>query len=436
MKKTFLLDTNVLMQSPNSLYVFEDNDVYICQKTLEELDNNKTASGERGYNARNAIRAIYSLRQLGDLNKGVDLPGGGKFKIIPDVTQEEAKVPMHCNDDIIIETAKAKKATLVTNDVGMIVKADVRKVKSETFRNEEVSEEGFKYTGRREVYVDDVVIDILYEVKEIEKTEVGESLLTNEFLILKGKNDDKKSALAYYNGNVVKLIKKSEMDIPGMFAPKNAGQKFIIKALTTPVEDVPLVIIRGAAGTGKTLAALASGMHGVSKGLYNKVLLLRPNVKFEDDIGFLPGTEFEKIEPLLRPYKDNLEVLVAAKRDKKEKKEPSREIEELFNKGILCAESLAYIRGRSIANSFIIVDEAQNATALQMKSIITRAGMGSKIVILGDPDQIDNPKVNKYSNGLVYAADKMRGSSLCMQIVMENEECVRCPLALDAVQRL
>lgn len=430
MKKVFLLDTNVLMNSPESVFVFEDNDVLICHTTLHELDRNKTAPGEKGYNARNAIRTIYSLRQKGDLTEGVELTGGGKFRIIAGVKQEETATSLNCNDDIIIETAKRNDAILVTNDVGMILKADIRGVKSETFRNEEVSEEGLKYKGRRVVAVDEAIIDELYTYKAIDGKAIGEGMTVNEFLVLKGKEDEQKSALAFFDGRNVNLLRKNDISIQNKFEPKNSGQKFIVKALTSSVEEIPLVVIRGAAGTGKTLAALAAGLAGVEKGMYSKVLLLRPNVKFEDDIGYLPGTEFEKIEPLLRPFKDNLEVLL------KDKKEPTREIESMFNRGVLRAESLAYIRGRSIARSFVIVDEAQNATALQIKSIITRCGLGSKLVILGDPDQIDNPKVNKYNNGLVYAADKMRGSKLCMQLVMENEECVRCPLALEAVQRL
>lgn len=441
MKKKFLLDTNVLMHSPKSVFVFEDNDVYICHKTLEELDRNKGAVGEQGYNARNAIRTLYNLRALGDLTKGVKLSGGGELKIVEDVTVTNSTGPITCNDDVIIETAKKNNAILVTNDIGMIMKADVRGVRSETFRNEEVSEEALKYTGREVVAVEDVIIDILYQLKEIPSCDVAAELTVNQFLTLKGNMDEKKSALAYYDGQNIKLLKKDEISIPNSFEPKNSGQKFMIKALTSPVDEIPLAIIRGAAGTGKTLAALAAGLAGVEKGLYNKVLLLRPNVKFEDDIGFLPGTEFEKIMPLLRPYMDNLEVLLTKKesgkkKENREKSEPTKAIEEMFNKGILQAESLAYIRGRSIAHTYVIVDETQNATPLQAKSIISRIGMGSKIVLLGDPDQIDTPKVNKLTNGLVYAADRMRGSSLCMQVVMEDEECVRCPLALEAVKRL
>lgn len=442
MKKKFLLDTNVLMHSPTSIFVFEENDVYICHTTLEELDRNKTAPGEQGYNARNAIRALYGLRKNGDLIQGVRLPGGGVLKIIADVEFSKSSAHIACNDDIIIETAKQNEAVLVTNDIGMIVKADARNVKSEVFKNEEVSAEALKYTGREVIRVDEKIIDILYAENEISTTDIETPIVVNQFITLKGVNDDKKSALAYFDGRKIKLLKKDDVFIPHLFTPKNTGQKFMTKALTAPVEEVPLVIIRGAAGTGKTIAALAAGLNGVEKGAYNKVLLLRPNVKFEDDIGFLPGTEFEKILPLLRPYMDNLEVLLTEKKEKgkkkegPEQKEPAKAIEELFNKGIFQAESLAYIRGRSIAHTYVIVDETQNATALQIKSIITRVGAGSKIVLLGDPDQIDTPKVNKQTNGLVYAADRFRGSSLCMQLVMENEECVRCPLALDAVHRL
>ena len=354
------------------------------------------------------------------------MPNKGKFVIIPDTPSVDSR--RLTNDDIIIATAKGTNSVLVTNDIGMTVKADVQGVKCETFKNEEVSDQAFLYTGRQTLIVSDSEIDLLYRQKFLDCD--ANSLIVNQFLILQSEFNKKKSALAYFNGYQIKLLEDVDTTIPNLFKPKNAGQKFLVKALTAPSKEIPLVIVRGAAGTGKTLAALAAGLHGVEKGLYNKVLLLRPNVKFEEDIGYLPGTELEKIDPLLRPFKDNLEILLP------NNKEPAKEMEKLFEKGILNAESLAYIRGRSIANTFIIVDEGQNSTPVQTKSIITRAGLGSKIVIIGDPDQIDNPKLNKYTNGLVYASDKMRGSSLCMQLVLDGEECVRCPLALDAVKRM
>ena len=415
------------MQLPSSIFVFEDNDVRVSQATIEELDGLKNAGGERGYSARNAIRAIYSLREKGDITKGVDLPLGGSFSVVENAKTSDGQK----NDDVIIATAKKLDAILVTNDVGMILKADIQNVKTELFRNEQVSDEDIGYTGRRMVHIDDALIDCLYESKYL-GSDIAKNLTPNEFLILKGKDEENKAALACYNAkaNRVELLRNAEMEVPALFKPKNAGQRFAVKALNEPVENVPLVVIRGAAGTGKTMAALAVGLNGVQKGLYKKILLLRPNVKFDDDIGFLPGTEFDKIEPLLRPFKDNLEALMP------NKKEPARDIEMMFAKGTLRAESLAYIRGRSIADTYIIVDEAQNATPLQMKSIITRAGAGSKIVVLGDPAQIDNPKLNMRTNGLVYAAAKMRGSNLCMQLVLDDTECVRCPLALDAVKRL
>lgn len=448
LKKVFLLDTNVLMQSPASIYVFEDNDVIIAQTTLEELDGLKNSIGEKGYNARNAIREIYSLRQKGNLMDGIPLPGGGVFRMVENAKSGILEADFKNNDDVIMATAKKNNAILVTNDIGMTIKADIYGIRSEEFRNEQVSDDALKYTGRDVISVDDDSIDYLYQNKTVEFSNPDEQLTVNEFLTLKGKIDEQKTALAYFDGRNIKLIRSHETSVPRLFSPRNSGQRFMIKSLMAPVEDIPLVIIRGAAGTGKTMAALAAGLDGVEKGLYDRILLLRPNVKFDDDIGFLPGTEFEKIEPLLRPFKDNLEALLknrgsaenkknsTSTQELENKKEPTKEIEKLFEKGILRAESLAYIRGRSIANTFVIVDEAQNSTPLQAKSIITRIGMGSKIVLLGDPDQIDNPKLNKQTNGLVYAADKMRGSKLCMQLVLEDKECVRCPLALEAVKRL
>ena len=208
-----------------------------------------------------------------------------------------------------------------------------------------------------------------------------------------------------------------------------------------PAEKAPLVIVKGMAGTSKTFYSLAVGLEKLLNhptGEYRRILICRPNAQFDDDIGFLPGDEQEKISPLLRPIIDNLEQLVDS--DEKERysseTELSGKIEEIFERGIIQAEAMNFIRGRSIVKTYLIIDEAQNMTPAQVKGIITRAGKDTKIILLGDPGQIDRPFLDERTNGLSYAAEHMKGSPLCWQITLTQEECERSELAVDAVQRL
>lgn len=450
MKKKFLLDTNILMRSPNAIYVFEDNDVLICNTTLEELDDLKNRPGEVGYNAREAIRVLNSLREKTDnLYEGVQLPNSGTLRIVRDCTPEDAEklkgtLPREWSlgkpDNRIIDTAIKNDAILVTNDISMLLKAQSTGLKTENFKNESVSDESLKYTGRKVVYASSDAIAELYENGAIAYEDLYNyknsdvDLEVNEFLIIKDIANESHTALGYFDG---KCILKLNYDNKRPFGvkPRNVGQKFAIEALMTPAEDIPLVILKGSAGTAKTFLSLACGLSQVVDNKnYKKVLLLRPNIKFDDDIGYLKGDEMDKILPLIRPCLDNLEALVSHKDDSFE--ESSDKVKELFDRGYVTAEALAYLRGRSISNTYILIDEAQNTTPNQMLGIITRAGVGSKIVIVGDPDQIDNPKVDKKNNGLVYAAERFKGSSLAMQLVFEDAECTRSKLALEASQLL
>lgn len=217
--------------------------------------------------------------------------------------------------------------------------------------------------------------------------------------------------------------------------PKNDAQKFAMEALLAPASEIPLVILKGPAGTAKTFLGLAAGISGVMDHKdYRKVLILRPNIKFDEDIGYLKGDEMDKIRPLIRPCLDNLEALLSNVDDNVE--EAQSKVDYVFEKGWVTAEALAYLRGRSIANTYILVDEAQNSTPMQMLGILTRAGLNSKIVIVGDPNQIDNPKVDRRNNGLVYAANKMKDSPLCAQLTFSEDECVRSELAKEAAKKL
>lgn len=208
-----------------------------------------------------------------------------------------------------------------------------------------------------------------------------------------------------------------------------------------PAEKAPLVIVKGMAGTSKTFYALAVGLEKLLNhptGEYRRILICRPNAQFDDDIGFLPGDEKEKISPLLRPIMDNLEQLIDS--DEESRYEDERElqgkIDEIFERGLIQAEALNFIRGRSIVKTYLIIDEAQNMTPRQAKGIITRAGKDTKVILLGDPNQIDRPFLDERTNGLSYASEHMKGSPFCWQVSMKASECERSKLAMDAVQRM
>lgn len=208
-----------------------------------------------------------------------------------------------------------------------------------------------------------------------------------------------------------------------------------------PAETAPLVIVKGMAGTAKTFYSLAVGLEKLLNnptGEYRRMMISRPNAQFDSDIGFLPGDEQEKISPLMRPVIDNLEQLIDSNEEKRYEKEEelAGKIEEIFGRGLIKTEALNYIRGRSIVQTYLIIDEAQNMTPNQVKGIITRAGKGTKIILLGDPNQIDRPFLDERTNGLSFAAEHMKGSSLCWQVTLTAEECERSLLAMDAVKRL
>ena len=228
---------------------------------------------------------------------------------------------------------------------------------------------------------------------------------------------------------------------PLSISAKNVGQKFMLEALFTDADKAPLVIIKGPAGTAKTLFSLAVGLHKLLEdegGQYRKILICRPNVTMDEEIGFLPGTEQDKISPFMRPIFDNLQILMDS--DEKERysneKELNDKIKELFDRKVITTEAVAYLRGRSIVKNWVVIDEAQNLSPKQVKAIVTRVGEGTKLILIGDPEQIDQPFLDSRSNGLCYASEKMKDSQLCYQVTLKYDECERSPLAYEASKRL
>lgn len=459
MEKNYVLDTNVLIQAPYAIHCFEDNTVVIPLVVIEELDGLKKADGERGANARAAIRALEELRTQGDLLKGIPLPDGGIVRVEKNFVNVELPpdLPDNRPDNRILmvccglnkENGGTRQVILVTKDLLLRLKAQILGIKAEDFTTEQISSDDAQYTGRCEVYLPDelakdfkkagIPVDMVY-TSDAEGNRRMPVLEENEFVILRLDQSARKTLLGRVEGKrIVPLAYKKSK--PYGVSPKNVGQYFIQEALMQSAEKAPLVIIKGMAGTAKTFYALAVGLEKVynnPKGEYRHIIVSRPNAQFDDDIGFLPGDEKEKIAPLMRPIVDNLEQLLDSDDKKRYEDELllSDKISEIFERGIIQTEALNFIRGRSIVKTYLIIDEAQNMTPNQIKGIITRAGKDTKIILLGDPNQIDRPFLDERTNGLSYAAKYMKGSPLCWQVTLSADECERSALAMDAVKRL
>ena len=455
MVKIYVIDTNVLIQAPYAIYCFDDNQVVLPLVVMEELDNLKKSEGERGSNARKSIRILEQLRQKGDLLNGVELKNGGTLRVEKNFVNIELPhdLPEDKMDNRILKVCRGlenqnpEQVVLVTKDILLRIKAQMIGIRAEDFTTEQVEEE--QYTGRIEVYVpeelfqnfgkDGIPIQAVYESDEYGKQYTPE-LVENEFVIIKADQSTKKTQLGRVENGVIKKLdyKKSS---PYGVKPRNAGQYFLQEALMQPAEKAPLVIVKGMAGTSKTFYSLAVGLEKLlnnPSGEYRRILICRPNAQFDSDIGFLPGDEQEKISPLMRPIIDNLEQLIDSNEEERYKDEAELQgkIDEIFGRNLIQMEALNFIRGRSIVKTYLIIDEAQNMTPNQVKGIITRAGKDTKIILLGDPKQIDRSFLDERTNGLSYASEHMKGSPLCWQISFTAEECERSILAMDAIKRL
>lgn len=458
MKKIYVIDTNILIHEPEAILNFEDNEVIIPLVVLEELDGLKNSEKEKGQNAREAIRCLEKLRMQGDLVIGVATEQGGIIRIEKNYIDMELPVDMPEDkmDNRILKVCLGlqkeysdEKTILVTKDILLRIKAQMLSITAQDYTTDRIVRQEEQYSGRMEVFVEEdhfkelkkkgIKTEYIYQMGEdgVRHPVVPEM---NQFLILKADQSTKKVQLGRFDGTKIVPLqyKKSK---PYGVTPRNVGQYFLQEALMTPVETAPLVIVKGMAGTAKTFYAVAVGLEKVfnaEKKEYRKILISRPNAQFDDDIGYLPGTEQEKISPLMRPIIDNLEQLIDSDEEARYKNEDElhAKIDELFSRGVVGTEAMNFIRGRSFVNTYLIIDEAQNMTPKQVTGIITRAGKGTKVILLGDPKQIDNPYLDEQTNGLSYASEHMKESPYCYQITLNAEECERSELAMDAIQRM
>lgn len=416
MKKTFILDTNVLLHDIKSLYAFEDNDVVIPMVVIEELDNFKSEGDTRGKNARMVSRELDQLRENGRLNEGVKLPSGGTLKIEldkPNILPQVFSFNKSDNSILNIAYTMAKKegsykknqnpVIVVTKDINMRLKAEALGLQAQDYTSDKVNYDEL-YTGVVEQTVSPDVIDAFYRDKKLPLDK--DKFYPNQFVILKSDDGSKKSAMGRVSngGEFVLRPLSAQEPVAWGIKPLNKEQRFAMELLLD--DSLDIVTLVGTAGTGKTLITLATGLQRtMDENAYRRMVVCRSIVPVGKDLGFLPGTKEEKLEAWMGAIYDNLAFLA----DHKNPDEGEEKAHYLLDSGKIEIASVTHMRGRSLPRQYMIVDDAQNLTPHEMKTILTRAGEGTKIVVTGDPYQIDTPYLDVESNGLTYLVDRLKG---------------------------
>lgn len=437
MIKNYVLDTNVLLHDARAIYAFADNNVVIPIYVIEEIDTFKKDQSELGRNARQIARLLDQYRSEGGLSSAQKMDTGGTVRVA--LSRNPPKNPSYDSrsmDQRILELALEVRdgdpktpTILVTKDVNMRVRGDALGLATVDFEPEQITIDEL-YPGNRELALKNGVIDEFYTDGALSPESLGEPAPhANEYLFLK--DDAGKSALGRFDKDKGQLtgVKKLREGVWGI-RPRNKEQHFALDLLLN--DDVKLVTLVGKAGTGKTLLAIAAGLQKVTEEqVFSKLLVSRPIFPLGRDIGYLPGDIEEKLNPWMQPIYDNLELLLGLN---KSDKQDGRSYSELVDMGFVEIEPLTYIRGRSLPNVFMIVDEAQNLTPHEVKTIITRAGEGTKIILTGDPYQIDHPYLDSSNNGLTTVAERFKDQSIAGHIILTKGE--RSQLAELATQIL
>ena len=437
-KKIYILDTNVYLTDYEALYKFGNGDIIIPLKVLEEVDKQKKRQDGVGLNARNFIRILDEIRLKGNLNNGVRIDKGlgivktrfSNLSFLPedfDKTQAD-NVILACALEVKQENP-SKKVIVVSLDINLRVRCDAVGLECEAYtENQVVKKTGDIYSGCGRLLIDDQIIDRFYSGEEIflENNDFTKDFKPNQFIILISSANEKKTGLARFvafNKPLAKVreyVKGKEGVIFGL-TPRNKEQQMAMNLLMD--EDIPIVSLMGSAGTGKTLMAIAAALEhvinreGEDNQKYEKIIVSRSVMPMGKDIGFLPGTMEEKMAPWVAPVQDNLDTLFSNKANKN--LDPLKHYKE---KGIIQVEALTYIRGRSLNNAFIIIDECQNMNIHEIKTVLTRVGENTKIVLTGDVEQIDNIYLNETTNGFTYAVEKLKESELSGHVTLTRGE--------------
>jgi PhoH-like ATPase len=426
MKKIFVIDTNVLLHDPRAIFSFEDNDVIIPIVVIEELDKFKKGIDEIGRNARQVSRFLDEFRQKGKLSQGVPLEGGGNLRVelnhqSPQLLPNELIATKA--DNRILATAlnlmhDNLPVVLVTKDTNLRIKADALGLRAEDYESDTVTLDEL-YSGEAELSVGPGVIDEFYVRGELPPADPKP--YPNQFVLIKNSANPSQTALSRYSQQKDSLvpIANTKHGVWGITA-RNKQQQFALDLLLN--DDIRLVTLVGRAGTGKTLLALAAGLEKtIENRAFQRLVVSRPVFPLGKDIGYLPGDIEEKLRPWMQPIRDNLDFLMGASAVAGRAK-GKKDLQSLFDLGMIEVEPLTYIRGRSMPNQYLIVDEAQNLTPHEIKTIITRAGEGTKVVLTGDPYQIDNPYIDSSSNGLTFVVDRFKEEPIAGHITLVKGE--------------
>jgi PhoH-like ATPase len=433
--KHFVLDTNVLLHNPNAIFLLQDNEIIIPFDVIEELDKFKAENDDLGRNARTVIRHLDRLRQAGNLSEGVPVKetGGVVRVVLPQECPLSPGLNANTPDNRIISVAYAlnregKRVVFISKDINARIKSDTLGIPTQDFEAQKVDFEHL-YTGWRELSVPAETINRLFSAKVVTvDAPADQPLIANEFLLLKDQADPNHTALARYKldaGGIVP-VRPRRGPVFGIL-PRNLQQTMALDLLLD--DSVKLVSLIGSAGTGKTLLALAAGMVKLlNEQVYQKMLVARPIMPLGRDIGYLPGDKDEKLTAWMQPIFDNLGYLLSNRLTNEGHPQHAtlssveQRIKQLVESGQVVLEPLTYIRGRSIPHQFMIVDESQNLTPHEVKTIASRVGEGTKLVLTGDASQIDNPYLDSSSNGLSYLVERLKGKGLVGHVTLAKSE--------------
>jgi len=429
-RKIFILDTSVLVYHEDSIHAFPDSDIILPIEVLEEIGKLKTRHDSVGNSARYINRFLDDLRSQGSLKNGVKLQNGQKISVFLD--SDLSVLPdgmIDSADNRIIAVAlqvaekRRKKPILISRDINMRVKCDSLGVKAENYVREKAKTNRKEaFTGVSVLKLSPQQVDTFYEKGKLENKDFD--LFPNEYLVLKG---GKQSALAVHKDGYIKKLKQASQtgfNVQGI-TPRNKEQAFAMDMVLD--EDIHMATLTGRAGSGKTLISIASAVHMVNSKKYDKIIISRPVQSTSGEIGFLPGTKYDKMEPWIQPIIDNFKIVFGPKNG-------DHYFNMLLDKGIIEIESLAFIRGRSLPNTIFILDESQNITYKEAKAVTTRMGENSKLVLLGDLEQIDAPHLDSVTSGLGAVVEKFKDFNLSAHITLLKGE--RSPLAAYAARIL
>lgn len=424
MRKNYILDANILLHDPQSIFQFDDNTVIIPVGVIEEIDRFKKERTDRGYNARSVVRLLDGLRDSKSLADGVDLEKGGRLKVYCQPHEVMQRTNGHADIEILRVAQRLRDAEpqtpviVVTKDMNLRIRADANGIRAEDYESDQVELSDLSNPAHETLVSAEQFLQFQETGTLSLSSAALERLERNEYVLLKPNDGGRGSALARVDPLRERLIalKVSEDALWGV-KPRNKEQYYAMDALLD--DQLQLVTLMGKAGTGKTLLALGGAMHlTLKKRKYKGILVCRPIFPVGRDLGFLPGDIGAKLDPWMKPVSDTLDYLLDVGGGVKGHADAT----ELIKSGLIEVQPLTYIRGRSIANRFVVLDEAQNLTPLEMKTVITRMGQAAKVVLTGDPYQIDNPYVDAGSNGFSYLIDRFRGQPIAAHIELRKGE--------------